>query len=513
MYALAVVAAGCGRVAFDPLALQSACAPAAAMDAPYANSTDGADGATDDTAFAICTEVQLAEIAQRPEHWGSHFRLASDIELIQRFTPIANVDVPFTGAFDGAGFTIDRLSVDEPTNDDVGMFRFLGDGARIHDLTLTNVDVTGADETGALAGVSNGATIDSVSISGKVTGATPTGGLIGDAESSSAVPAPGLTVSNVNVEVIVQSESNSGGLIGILAFDDDPGLARLTDIAVSGDITGGNAMGGLVGNMGNAIIERAAASIAVHARTDAGGIVGSTFSRGEIRYSSAAGDVDCTGPVCGGLAADGITFVSHSSATGRVTCGSIECAGLVAAPYGPVEYSFATGDVMGTDLVGGLVATPNSMFTLTDSYATGNVTGNDQVGGLLASLATNSTITRSYATGTVSGRDHVGGLVGEAIANTGSATISESFATGSVSGTSGTNAVSLIVGSATGAVSQFNLYASANATCTNTGGGCSLSGSAPVDPTLFYSSTQPPLTTWDFTSVWREVADSYPELR
>ena len=99
------------------------------------------------------------------------------------WTPVGNNDNLFTGSFDGQGHTISGLFINRPTTDCVGFFGFAlfdpGD-FRINNLGLVNVNITGRDYVGAIAGAAlvNCHTKCCYS-TGYVTGRYYIGGLIG----------------------------------------------------------------------------------------------------------------------------------------------------------------------------------------------------------------------------------------------------------------------------------------------------------------------------------------------
>ena len=241
----------------------------------------------------------------------------------------------------------------------------------------------------------------------------------------------------------------AGGVTGsgILAVEVYTGTV-IDNVEVTGDVIGGNEVGGLVG-----------------------------YNEGTISNSSATGNVTGTGESegyvgVGGLVGDNAGTISNSSAAVTVI-GNDYVGGLVGYSNGEISNSYATGAVSGDNYVGGFVgstgASPNdslitnsyatgnvigsgeyigglvgdSYGTITNSYATGNVTGNvtgtgnsqlyDGVGGLVGYLG--GTLENTYATGEVNGVNYVGGLVGE----TGgfAADISNSYATGDVTGSGG----------------------------------------------------------------------------
>ncbi len=86
---------------------------------------------------------------------------------------------PFTGTFDGQGYTISHLFIDRPMQDYVGLFGYVGSGAQIQRLALFNATITGNRYVGALAGWNNGE-LRALSAQGRVVGhADIVGGVVG----------------------------------------------------------------------------------------------------------------------------------------------------------------------------------------------------------------------------------------------------------------------------------------------------------------------------------------------
>ncbi len=92
----------------------------------------------------------------------------------------------FQGQYDGGGHVIDGLTINRPETDYQGLFGVIINGlkrwgwreARISNLGLTNVNITGKDYVGALVGYSNGF-IDQCFSTGTVQGRNDVGGLVG----------------------------------------------------------------------------------------------------------------------------------------------------------------------------------------------------------------------------------------------------------------------------------------------------------------------------------------------
>jgi hypothetical protein len=137
------------------------------------------------------------------------------------------------------------------------------------------------------------------------------------------------------------------------------------------------------------------------------GVVSGAGILAERVYSGTVIDnVDVTGDVIGGNEVGGLVgynegTISNSSATGNVT-GSNSLiyegvGGLVGANAGTISNSSAAVTVIGNNYVGGLAGFSNGVIS--NSYASGDVTGDRAVGGLAGSAL--GEISNSYASGNI----------------------------------------------------------------------------------------------------------------
>jgi Immunoglobulin I-set domain/M26 IgA1-specific Metallo-endopeptidase N-terminal region len=149
--------------------------------------------------------------------------------------PIGTSTAPFTGTFDGQGYEISGLTIND-TGIYVGLFAYLGAGGQISNLGLTNVSVTAPSgyDVGGLVGRNSG-TISNSYTTGSVTGtAGNTNGLNGIAVGG---------VAGWNFGTITQSYSAasvgspgtgadlggiSGGNDGIISFSYSTGSPHIT---------------------------------------------------------------------------------------------------------------------------------------------------------------------------------------------------------------------------------------------------------------------------------------------
>ena len=185
-----------------------------------------------------------------------------------------------------------------------------------------------------------------------------------------SVIAEGGTVRNVRLESVnVSGRAQVGGLAG-------QSSGTISDVRVTGTVTGRNAVGGLVGASGaTGVIGDSHAAASVTGTTqrsdggrDVGGLVG--VNRGEVRGSYATGSVsgraNNTGGLIGILEVDSSIVASYAS--GPVSSGGSYVGGLVGSSWGDVTASYAVGSVVaGGGNAGGLVG-HRGAGTVTASY-------------------------------------------------------------------------------------------------------------------------------------------------
>ena len=215
------------------------------------------------------------------------------------FLPIAlNSDLTgsnFTGVFDGLGHTISHLFINRTATNYVGLFRYLN-AAKVQNLGLTDVNMTGGIYVGAVAGLyQNNAQvstsmINNVFTTGQVTATSATGyagGMVGwmqnfgkitNSYSQATISAPSTVGGLVgavdgqsivstsyatgNVSATAANAINAGGLVGQI------GGSTITDNYALGNVSGYQKVGGLIGVVvvsatGNTTLARNYASGAV----------------------------------------------------------------------------------------------------------------------------------------------------------------------------------------------------------------------------------------------------------
>jgi hypothetical protein len=103
-------------------------------------------------AIVICTAQELQLIN---ENLGGDYELGCDITLVEPFTPIGPTDhSQFTGSFDGRGYTISGLEVNQPNDEFMALFAYI-EGGSVHRLTVQG-EVTGLDYVSLLCASAEG---------------------------------------------------------------------------------------------------------------------------------------------------------------------------------------------------------------------------------------------------------------------------------------------------------------------------------------------------------------------
>ena len=178
----------------------------------------------------------------------------------------------FTGSFNGAGNTIDSLTINRPTANNVGLFGYVSSGGQIANTGLTNTVVTAHDIVGGLVGSNNGGSI-----------------------------------SNSFVSATINAHDNVGGLVGVNTS------GTISTSFATGSITAHDVVGGLVGfNQTTSSITDTYATNSITAHKNAGGLVGQNDTGSSISSSYAAGAVDITASESGGFVGNNKSSITSS---------------------------------------------------------------------------------------------------------------------------------------------------------------------------------------------------------
>jgi hypothetical protein len=234
---------------------------------------------------------------------------------------------------------------------------------------------------------------------GSVSGAADTGGLAGYNNASIGT--------SYATGAVTGSGSSTGGLVG---YNDASG--GITNSYATGSVSGAADTGGLAGYNNASIGTSYATGAVTGSGSYTGGLAG--YNNASIGTSYATGAVTGSGSYTGGLVGynDASGSITGSWATGAVTGSANYTGGLVGYSNGSISTSYASGAVTGSgSSTGGLVG--DNEGSITDAYATGLVSGAADTGGLVGYNGSSGTVNNTYATGLVSGTaGSTGGLVG-----------------------------------------------------------------------------------------------------
>ncbi len=339
---------------------------------------------------------------------GKTLALANTITLTGEWTPIGNgnrsgstyTGNAFKGTFDGRGNTIFGLSINAgEASAAIGLFGVV-DGGTVKNLTLSDVSINAADNKNAGAAIGlmvNNATADSIIVSGSVTAADGTGGVVGRMTISG-------TISNCTNSATVTgtgSGAGTGGIVGKAYYTGENKVMTISGCTNSGIVTSGYAAGGIVG-LSAADVTDCTNTAAITAATEAGGIVGEQVNRGTVSGNNNSGAVSNNttgGTAYGGIigwiryqtstsdyptAANEVITVSDNANSGTVSASgsSLGSGGIVGTIYNQANVTgntntaaSVTGGVFAAGIVGGAQpANNNVVIPGATISATNNVT-------------------------------------------------------------------------------------------------------------------------------------------
>jgi hypothetical protein len=165
------------------------------------------------------------------------------------FVPIGLVfsSPHFQGSLDGQNYVIDNLYINRPATSYIGLFS--SSSGLISNLGVTNVDVTGQDFSGTIAGIISG-TVDNSYTSGKfTTTGSASGGFIGLSDGT-------ITNSHSSTNVFTSGTTAIAGIGGFIGSNRNGVI--ISDSYATGNVTISNpnswGIGGFVGNNSTDII-------------------------------------------------------------------------------------------------------------------------------------------------------------------------------------------------------------------------------------------------------------------
>ncbi len=261
---------------------------------------------TAESPYLVADAHDLGKVSQHGEP-GAYYELVSDVDLSGTHWLVAVIP-EFVGRFDGKGYTLSNLKITGKTP--LGLFGCVHADASVKNILLDQIEVTGTDDVGALAGLSHG-TIDNCFAVGQIRGSRRVGGLVGTNH-----------------------------------------LGVLFNCRSRGDVTGYQAVGGLVGDNAAGGIRNSAGVAGVEGNTSIGGLVG--HNGGHVSRCFADGFVRGSENPIGGLVGSNRGTLLDSYATSSVA-GGCAIGGLVGYNYSRVLRCYSAGPIRGDCVAGGLI--------------------------------------------------------------------------------------------------------------------------------------------------------------
>ena len=328
----------------------------------------GGDGSSS-TPYVV---TNVSELQLVHTYMFCNYILGNDIDLTGiSFSPIGSASA-FNATFDGNGHQILSWNYTSTDGTDTGFFASLN--GTVQNLTLVNLNISGAGLVGGLAAEASG-TLTNDHTTGTV---TSTGNSAGGLVASSYA-----TVTSCSSAATVHGAQNAGGLIGLQSS-----YPVFTSFA-TGDVTSSGA--------------------------EAGGLIGYNQFSG-IQLSYATGSVTAPNGNAGGLLGyDDFLVTGYSDISDSYATGSISCSGSAGAFIGfaeveessTLERVYATGAILSaatSAVVGGLMGTEQDdngpgTFTATDAFwdvdttGVGTTANNDGVPEPDVAMTTQSTYT------------------------------------------------------------------------------------------------------------------------
>ena len=144
----------------------------------------------------------------------------------------------YAGTFDGGGHTISNLEIISADSDYLGLFGLIAYTGAVKNLTLSDVEISGVDYIGGIAGYNRG-TIENCNVSGSVSGSDLVGGIVGYNVG---------TIENCSVFGSVSGIYDVGGIAGYSRSE-----GTIENCSVSGSVLGIYEVGGIAGCNGGTI--------------------------------------------------------------------------------------------------------------------------------------------------------------------------------------------------------------------------------------------------------------------
>lgn len=373
--------------------------------------------------------------------------VANDITLTSSWTPIGTKTEYFSSIFLGNGKTISGISMDNTSDEYIGLFGY--NSGKITNLTVTGTITTTQKGAGGVAGYNLG-TIDNCTNEVNITSTMPiedaktcsVGGIVGDngiIGNENVRSIVGGTITNcTNNGTIIAQDDGVGGICGT-SYN-----GNIENCINNGDVSSTTfCVAGICGAFTGATIKGCKNTATISATEGLlGGIVGQCIRGNEILVAERATIIDChnegnivsTGGTAGrwsptgGIVGRCDGYIQKCSNKGEITFDGNYTGGICGVNLGTISMCFNTKDIKYEGgqsstgrLVGGIagqtyhVIERTSGNLIADCYNIGDITGSVDIGGIAGRAETDAKIQRCYNVGLITASaasTSQGGIVG-----------------------------------------------------------------------------------------------------
>ena len=222
---------------------------------------------TEDNPFLIETVEDFNRVNQYPNYC---YKQINDLDFSSNWNgPIHN----FSRIYDGNEHIIINANINAPTDDCVGLFSVLNEGAVIKNITVENASFKGKDYVGIIVGYANvNSIIDNCHVAGVSSGTNFIGGIAGSANN----------IINCSSSATVTGLKNVGGITGESGY--------INNCEVTGNVNGlikAENVGGIVGSCFTNSVTNCNVTISeVSGKDNVGGIVGWGMNNSVVNCNS-----------------------------------------------------------------------------------------------------------------------------------------------------------------------------------------------------------------------------------
>ena len=283
----------------------------------------------------IATPQDLANVGKAAGYpLNANYIQTADIISNGNWAPIGSTGDPFTGTYDGGGYAISGLTINQSGNDYHGLFAVIGTYGVVKNLGIVSCTITGSDFVGGVAGYNDKGIIENCYVTGSVTGSSNVGGVAGANTTG--------TILNCYSAATVTGVYNVGGVAG---YND----STVQRCYATGNISGNTYVGGVVGSSKGTVQNCYSTGNVTATGSLSGGVVGESEG-GTLQNCYATGNVT-GGDIVGGIAGRSLTLLNCVALNSSVT---------------------KTDNNLGINI--GRVAGLNPIGTITNSYGRSSMT-------------------------------------------------------------------------------------------------------------------------------------------